>query len=84
MTLAKYEHLMLPGSFPDKVTLNIDFIDFFYPDFFYQKSVGKILQKHLLSIKIFDISFIVDTFLKVSTKVSLGFFAKLIFQEKLF
>ena len=84
MTLAKHEHLMLPGAFPDKVTLNIDFIDFFYPDFCYQKSVGKILQKHLLSIKIFDISFIVDTFLKVSTKASLGFFSKLIFQEKLF
>ena len=25
--MSKYGHLMLPGAFPDKVTLNIDFID---------------------------------------------------------
>ena len=25
--VSKYEHLMLPGAFPDKITLVIDFID---------------------------------------------------------
>ena len=25
--VAKYEHLMLPGAFPDKVTLDTDFTD---------------------------------------------------------
>ena len=27
MTVVKYEHLMLPGAFPDKVTPDTDFTD---------------------------------------------------------
>ena len=51
--------------------------------FFFQKSVGKILQIHLLCIAS-KLLLLVDIFLKDSATDSLGSFSNQIFQEQLF